>query len=158
MPSTFCSASLVATPRDSRAVITLGLCILVKIVLNALPITAPPRAVTCWVAATMPNSSSNPTPAVEAVLPTRLKASAKSAELTANAASTAANLFVISAEVYAAALYPLITAVSAETESAAFIPEIRVRINASFALLRVSSTPNPCLANSLAASATTAKL
>ena len=98
MPRVAPSLSLVTTPSLFKASITLGLCTLVKIVLNELPITAPPRAVICWVAATTPKSSSKLTPAVEAVLPTRLKASAKSAELTAKAASTAANLLVISAD------------------------------------------------------------
>ncbi len=69
---------------------------LVNIVLRELPITEPPRAVTCWAVVTKAISSSNETPASLADEPTRLIAFAKSAELTANAASTLAILLTIS--------------------------------------------------------------
>ena len=87
-------ASLVLMPISSSASKVLGLWRRVKIVLKLLPITAPPRAVICCAAVTIPSSWSILTPAVAAVLPTRLKASAKSAPLTANAWSTAINLLV----------------------------------------------------------------
>ena len=84
-------------------------------------------------------------------------ASARSAELTAKAASTAAILFTISLDFKASFVKPFIAAVNAITEDAASSPDIRVKIKASFVLFKVSSIPKPCLANSFAASATTEK-
>ena len=80
---------------------TLPRCKRVKIVLNELPITAPPRAVVCCAEVTIAISSFNETPDCAALLPTRAKASAKSAELTAKAASTVANLLTTSVAVTA---------------------------------------------------------
>ena len=94
-------ASVLSTPKLSNKFTTLPLCSLVKIVLKELPITAPPRAVVCCAEVTIAISSFNETPDCAALLPTRLIASAKSSELTANAASTLANLLTISVVVAA---------------------------------------------------------
>ena len=107
--------SLTVTPNLSKSFITLGLWILVKIVLSELPITLPPRAVVCCAEVTAAINWSNETPALSALLATRLMASAKSDELTANFASTLANLFVISVDDRAVLLKLLIAAVRAST-------------------------------------------
>ena len=100
-------------------------------VLNELPITAPPRAVICCADVTAAINSSIPRPASIAELPTRLTASAKSLELTANAASTAANLLTKVEESIAAAEKEFNAAVIASTDSAAFKPDNLVKIKAS---------------------------
>ena len=98
------------------------------------------------------------TPAETAEAPTREIALARSSELTANLASTLAILLMTCAEVTPSLLNEFTAAVKDLTESAAFIPVRRVRINASFVLNKVFSIPKPCLANSVEASATVSKL
>ena len=68
----------ISTPNSLSFSIVDPLDILVKIDLNAFPITAPPREVLCSTAVTSPKSSLKLTPASSAVEPARLKASAKS--------------------------------------------------------------------------------
>ena len=77
--------SRVSTPIARNFFWTSVLPILVKMVLNALPITAPPRAVLCCTAVVMANNSSMLTPASTADEPTRDIALARSSELTAKA-------------------------------------------------------------------------
>ena len=129
-----------------------------KIVLNALPITAPPLAVFCWAAVTTPISWSIETPASDADWPVRLIAAARSSALTANSTSTAAILLITCVEVRPALLKVFIAAVRFLTESADFMPVNLVKIKASFVRFKVSSMLKPCLANSVAASATTSKV
>jgi hypothetical protein len=90
---------------------TLPRCKRVKIVLKELPITAPPRAVVCCAEVTMAISSFKLTPDCAALLPTRARASARSAELTAKAASTLANLLTTSVAVTAWLAYEFTAAV-----------------------------------------------
>ena len=66
----------------------------VNIVLKELPITAPPLAVACWAAVTIPINWSKLKPASWATAPARDKASIKSSAPTANLTSTAANLLI----------------------------------------------------------------
>ena len=142
------------TPRPLSWSTTSVLLILVKIVLSELPITGPPRAVVCCTAVTAAINSSIPNPASSAVAPTRLIAFARSAELTAKAASTLAILLTIWVLVRVTLLNEFMAAVRASTEFFASNPERRIKIIASFVLWRVFSTPKPCLENSVAASAT----
>ena len=152
----FPSVVFVCIPNCSSASNVSVLCSLVKIVLKEFPITAPPLAVICCADVTIAISSSKLTPASSAELPTRLTASARSAELTAKLASTAANLLIISVEVKATFWKLLSEAVIASTESAALKPERRVKISASWVLFKVSATPRPWRESSVAAVATVA--
>ena len=146
---------LTATPRSSICRIDSGRCILVNMVFKLLPITAPPRAVVCWSAATKPTKLSNSTPASMATAPALCKPLIKSSELTANFTSTAANLSIISVVVNPASPNALTAAVSPATASAAFKLVNLVSINASLVLFSTSSVLRPCLENSRAASAAT---
>ena len=151
------AASVVATPICCSASRVLGLWSLVKIVLNALPIFAPPLAVICWAAVTTAMVSFNETLADSAELATRLIASARSAELTANAASTAAILSTTSVVVNASLRKELSAAVKATTEAVRSSPDKRLKTMASLVLCRVSAALKPCLENSAAASAAAPK-
>ena len=148
---------LTAIPISSSCLIDSGLCILVKIVFNPLPITAPPRAVVCCSAVTKPIKLSISTPASIATAPVLSKAFIKSSELTANLTSTAANLSIISVVESPASPKALTAAVKPDTAEAASSPVNRVKIKASLVLLKVSSIVRPCLENSRAASAETVK-
>ena len=145
---------MVATPISSRASLTDDLCILVNILLNALPITEPPRAVICCTLVTAANNSSKLTFAPWAVDPALARAFAKSSVLTAKAASTVASLLTSSVVVNAVEPKLFTAAVKVSTDFAASIPDNLVRIIASFIRLRVSSAPKPCRDNSTAASDT----
>ena len=124
-----------------------------KIVFKALPITAPPRAVVCCTEVTIPSNSSKLTPASLAEDPTRWIASERSLELTANLASTAASLLTTSVVVRASFVNEFTAAVRASVLETTSRPERRVKIRASLVLLSVSSSPKPCLENSVAAPA-----
>ena len=137
-----CVASI-STPNSLNWSIVLPRASRVKIDLNALPITAPPRAVLCSTAVTRPKSSLKLTPASSAVDPARLNASAKSCADTAKAVSTATILLTIWLAVRPADAKPLIAAVRALTDFSASSPEIRVRTKAALSLFAVSSALRP---------------
>ena len=118
--------------------------------MKELPITAPPRAVTCCAAVTKAIVSFKVTLASEAVEPTRLIASAKSPALTAKFASALVSLSTKSALVMSSLLKLFKAAVIAVAESEKSIPAILAKIKESLVLFKVSSTPKPCLANSKA--------
>ena len=77
------------------------------------------------------------------MLPTRLIASARSPELTANAASTLANLLITWVDVNPALEKLFIAAVNVSTLFAASSPDNLLKISASLVLFKVSSTPKP---------------
>ena len=143
---------------SSNACRVLGLCILVKIVLRAFPITGPPRAVVCCRDAIRPSRVSIFSPASTATAPALSIPFVRSSALTANLTSTAAILSIILVVFKVASPSPLIAAVNPFTDSAASIPVSLVRVRASLVLLRVSSIERPCRENSRAASAATLKL
>ena len=148
---------LTATPISSNCLIDSGLCILVKIVLSPLPITAPPRAVVCCNEVMIPTKLSSSTPASIATAPARSRPLIKSSELTANFTSTAASLSIISVVVRPASPKALTAAVNPETASAASRLVIRVKVKASLVLFKTSATLKPWRENSRAASAATLK-
>ena len=88
---------------------------LAKIVLKALPITAPPRFVLSSTTVIIDKSSSNETPATRAEAPALSSPLIKSSVETANLVSTSDNLSPISATVIPDASKPLIAAVSPAT-------------------------------------------
>ena len=112
-------ASVTCTPKFCIVCSLSRLCNLVKIVLNELPITAPPLEVFCCTALTIPANSSKLTPACPATAPARLKASARSLSDTAAFLAASENLLTTCALVIPDFLNPLIAEVKPATASAA---------------------------------------
>ena len=144
LPCTSCTCTLKA----SKAVRVSRRCNLVKIVLRALPITAPPRPVCCCTAATMAFNSSKLTLASTAAEPTRPKPSIRSRAETANLVSTATNLLRASVVVKELCWKALTVAVRALTALSAFTPVKRTSTRASAVRFRDSFNPKPWRANS----------
>ena len=114
-----------------------------KIVLNELPITDPPRAVLTCTAVITPTNSSNDTPARLATDPARLIPSIKSLSETAAATAAADNLLSITLLESPDLLKEFIAAVKPETASVAPRPDTRVNIIESANLFWTSVASKP---------------
>ena len=152
------SVFFTAIPKLAKSSKTSVLPNLVKILLKALPITAPPRAVRSCTTVTTPISSLKEILASTAEEALRFKASERCSELTANFASTAASLSTIVAEFSPCSLKVPNTAVKVSTAEDALIPESFAKFIASAVRRKTFSESKPCLANSFAASLTISKL
>ena len=151
------SASNTAIPKSCKADRVSVLPNLAKIVLKALPMTAPPRWVLSWTVVIKPRSSSKDTPATRAEAEALSKPLIKSSVETANFVSTSASLSAMSATVRPAPSKPLIAAVNPATACWESIPATRTSFKAVSTLDKDSSTLKPWRANSKAPSATWSK-